>query len=263
MTNGGARLEAYFFGDAGRQLYGAFHEPSGSAEQGVVLAYPGPQEYMPSHYAFRLLAAQLAREGFAVLRFDWRGTGDSAGESVDINFQQYREDLQSAVQELIDVSGVRRVSVVGFRLGANMAASTQYKHHLDQLVLWEPIQSGASYLSELRARERRKLGDLLDPPSWWRSGNPEELLGHAISKDHLLEIESLDLAQNAIATARRTTVITRTLTAHHQRLADAFRKRGVEAALEEVEDAGARFRDDGMLLAGTTIAHITGKLKAA
>lgn len=256
-------MEAYFFGNGGNQLYGAFHEPSGSGEHGVVLAYPGPQEYMQLHYSFRLLATQLAREGCAVLRFDWRGTGDSAGEAGNITLQHLREDLQLAVQELLDVSGARRVSVVGFRLGANIAASTPHRQPLEQLVLWEPVQCGRTYLAELRARERRKLGDLLDPPGWWRSGQPHELLGHAISSEHLTEIQSLDLAQQALAATRSTSVITRSITAHHQGLADAFRKRGIQTALEEVEDVGAHFRDDGMMLAGATIAHITGKLKAS
>lgn len=218
---------------------------------------------MQLHYSFRLLATQLAREGCAVLRFDWRGTGDSSGEAGNITFQHLCEDLQLAVQELLDVSGARRISVVGFRLGANIAASTPHGQPLEQLVLWEPIQCGRTYLAELRARERRKLGDLLEPPVWWRSGQPHELLGHVISSEHLTEIQSLDLAHQALATTRSTSVITRTITTHHQSLADAFRKRGIQAALEEVEDVGAHFRDDGMMLAGSTIAHITGKLKAS
>ncbi len=255
-------MEPYFFGNGGNQLYGVFHQSSGSCENGVVLAYPGPQEYMQLHYAFRLLAIQLAREGCAVLRFDWRGTGDSAGDAKDITFQQFREDLQWATQELMDVSGARRISVVGFRLGANIAASTPLKQPLEHLILWEPIQCGRTYLAELRERERRKLGDLLKPPTWWQSGQPQELLGHAVNHDHMIEIQSLDLPQNALANARRSTIVTRDITAHHLGLSDAFRKRGIDTALDEIEDVGAHLRDDGMMLAGSVIAHITGKLKA-
>jgi len=78
----------------------------------------------------------------------------------------------------------------------------------------------------------------------------------------MTEIQSLDLPQNALANARRTTIITRDITSHHLGLADAFKKRGIEAALDEVEDVGAHVRDDSMMLAGSVIAHITGKLKA-
>jgi hypothetical protein len=39
-----------------------------------------------------------------------------------------------------------------------------------------------------------------------------------------------------------------------------LKERGVKAELEEVEDADAYVHDDGMLLAGPTIARIAGKL---
>lgn len=255
-------MEAYFFGETGRQLFGAFHEATGSAEHGVVLAYPGPQEYMQSHYAFRLLATQLAREGCAVLRFDWSGTGDSAGDSDSISFQQWRDDLQTAVQELKDVSNARRISIVGFRLGATIAASTPFRQSLENLVLWEPVIDGHAYLEEMRTRVRRRFGDLLEPPSWWREGRSHELLGQAISPAHHSEIEALELAQQTVSTARRISVITHKMTAQQQVFIDALKERGIKAALEEVEDVGAQVRDRGMLLAGATIARITDSLKA-
>jgi alpha-beta hydrolase superfamily lysophospholipase len=253
-------LEAYFFGGNARQLFGAFHEASGSGEHGVVLAYPGPQEYMQSHYAFRLLAAQLAREGRSVLRFDWSGTGDSAGDSDSVNFQQWREDLQLAVQELKDVSNARKISIVGFRLGATIAASTPFKQPVEELVLWEPVIHGHSYLEELSARGRRRFGDLLEPPPWWRQGHSNELLGQAISRAHQAEIEALDLAQQAVSSAGRLSVITHKMTSQQQGLLTSLKERGVKAELEEVEDADAYVHDDGMLLAGPTIARIAGKL---
>lgn len=255
-------MEAYFFGKNERQLFGAFHEASGGGEHGVVLAYPGPQEYMQSHYAFRLLATQLAREGCSVLRFDWSGTGDSAGNSDSVSFQQWRENLQMAVQELKDVSNARRISVIGFRLGASIAASTPFRQPLEQLVLWDPVISGHRYLEELGARGRRRFGDLLEPPLWWHQGHANELLGHAISIAHRTEIEALDLALQVVGAARRISVITHKMTAQQQGLMAALKERGIEAAIEEVEDAGAHIRDEGMLLVGATIARITGRLKA-
>lgn len=258
----GARLEAYFFGESGRQLFGAFHEAAGDGEHGVVLAYPGPQEYMQSHYAFRLLAAQLAREGRSVLRFDWSGTGDSAGDGDGVSFQQWRNDLQLAVQELKDVSNARTVSIIGFRLGASIAASTPFKQPIEALVLWNPVVRGQNYLEELGARARRRFGDLLEPPPWWRQGHAHELLGHAISSAHLAEIEALDLARQAVLATGRISVITHKMTDHQQVFLEALKERGLNADVEEVEDAGAHFHDDSMLLPGATVARLAGRLKA-
>lgn len=255
-------MEALLFGDSGRQLFGVYHEAAGGGDRGVVLAYPGPQEYMQSHYAFRLLAAQLARAGCSVLRFDWSGTGDSAGESGSASFQQWRDDLQMALQELKDISNARRFSVIGFRLGATIAASTPLKQPLEELVLWEPVIHGSCYLAELRAMERRKFGDLLDPPSWWRKGREHELLGHTMSDAHHAEIEALDLARQAVPAARRMCIVTGKTTSRQESFVAALKERGIDMAVDEVEDGGSQVRDDGMLLAGVAISRITDRLKA-
>jgi pimeloyl-ACP methyl ester carboxylesterase len=254
-------LEAFFFGSKGRQLFGVYHEAAGSGH-GVVLANPGPQESMQTHYAFRLLAAQFARAGCPALRFDWGGTGDSAGDSETVSLQQWRDDLQMAVQELKDISNARRFSIVGFRLGATVAASTPFAQVLEELVLWEPVISGRDYLEELNARERRKFGDLLEPPSWWRQGRAHELLGHTMSSAHYAEIEALDLTQQAAPAARRICIVTNKMTLRQQSLVAALKERGIETALDEVGDVESQVRDDGMLLAGAAISRITDRLKA-
>lgn len=254
-------MDAFFFGSKGRQLFGVYHEASGGGH-GVVLANPGPQESMQIHYAFRLLAAQFARAGCPVLRFDWSGTGDSAGDGASISLPQWRDDLQMAVQELKDISNARRFSVVGFRLGATVAASTSFTQPLEELILWEPVIEGRSYLEELNAREHRKFGDLLEPPSWWRQGRPHELLGHTISSAHRAEIEALDLARQAAPAARRICIVTNKMTPRQQALVAALKERGIETALDEVGDVESQVRDDGMLLAGAAIARITDRLRA-
>src|SRR5919201_1417748 len=89
---------------------------------GIVLCYPGPQEYNVAHLAFRKLAGLLARRGWHVLRFDYRGTGDSAGASDEGDPTLWIQDLRAAVAELKDIAGISAVSVVGLRLGAAVAA---------------------------------------------------------------------------------------------------------------------------------------------
>jgi pimeloyl-ACP methyl ester carboxylesterase len=250
-------LEAFFFGYSDRQLYGVFHEATGSGNHGVVLANPGPQESMQTHYAYRVLAKQLTHAGCSVLRFDWTGTGDSAGESDCVSLQQCRDDLLMAVQELKDISNPRRTSVIGYRLGATVAASTPFTQPLENLVLWEPVISGQYYLDELRARERRKFGDLLEPPTWWRTNRANELLGYAMSRAHYAELEKLDLVKQATPSARRVIIIAGKKGVKVQALVDSFKERRVDTSYDEFDnEGGAQLRDDGMLLAGVTTARI-------
>ena len=113
-------MNPFFFGSSEERLLGVHHPPRGRVprEVGVLLCYPLGQEYMRAHRAFRQLAMLLARRGFHVLRFDWFGTGDSAGAGEEGSIARWLEDARTAIDELKDTAGVTRVSLVGLRLGA-------------------------------------------------------------------------------------------------------------------------------------------------
>jgi pimeloyl-ACP methyl ester carboxylesterase len=143
-------MRTFFFGTR-RRLYGTLHEPQRQAKStGVLLCYPGVQEYNMTHWAFRKLAGLLAREGLPVLRFDWSCTGDSEGDVYDSSVSHWVEDVATAADELRDAAGVRRVSIIGMRLGALLAArAVSQGIEVRDLLLWEPVFRGADYISDL------------------------------------------------------------------------------------------------------------------
>jgi pimeloyl-ACP methyl ester carboxylesterase len=148
-----------YFGAADRALYGVYLPPKAkqARRSGVVLCYPMGQEYMRAHRAFRQLAMLLQRAGFHVLRFDYSGTGDSAGESDSGTMAQWAADIGTAIDELKDTAEVTRVSLVGLRLGAALAAlAAAPRDDIDCVVLWDPIVRGDQYLRELRTS---RVGD--------------------------------------------------------------------------------------------------------
>src|ERR1700692_718420 len=51
----------------------------GNGDRGVVLCNSFGHEYVWTHKGMRRLADELSARGIWVLRFDYRGTGDSAG----------------------------------------------------------------------------------------------------------------------------------------------------------------------------------------
>src|SRR5258707_567166 len=73
--------QAIYFDSRGETLFGWLHGPGHPAPQshGVVLCPPLGHEHLHSQRSLRHLADALAGAGFLVLRFDYRGTGDSAG----------------------------------------------------------------------------------------------------------------------------------------------------------------------------------------
>src|SRR5205085_1689839 len=118
------------------------------------------EEYMRVHWVFRQLVQHLTRHGFHVFKFDYYGTGDSAGAMGAGDLPRWRGDAVTALEELRDVSGVTRLSLAGARLGATIAATlvqplTAAGLKIDQLALWDPIVSGQRYLEELAALQAR------------------------------------------------------------------------------------------------------------
>ena len=141
-------MQLYYFGNSAEPLFGVHHEAQGTKRQDecVVLCPPIGTEYLRSYRAFRQLAAMLAREGYDVLRFDYFGTGDSAGDCVQGSIARWKTDVTMAMEELRDLSGVSNVSLVGLRLGATLASLVAQEEQLSKLVLWEPVIDGEEYL---------------------------------------------------------------------------------------------------------------------
>ena len=157
-------MNALFFGTGKHSLYGVYHPPRARVARrtGVLLCSPFGQEYMRSHRAFRQLASLLTRAGFHLFRFDYYATGDSAGHSEEVTLAQWVEDIGTAIEELRETAEVKQVALVGLRLGATLAAQVAaVRDDVLNVVLWDPIVSGAEYVRDLLASSDEALAGQL------------------------------------------------------------------------------------------------------
>lgn len=170
------------FDCAEESLFGIISVPvvGPTSDTGVIVVVGGPQYRAGSHRQFVLLARALARCGFAVLRFDYRGMGDSTGDlrtfegvSADLgcaidSFQKAIPTLQrfvvwglcdgaSAALLYIDDSKDRRVAglclVNPWVRSEATLAKTQVKHYYTQRLrqpeFWRKLLSGRVALGSL------------------------------------------------------------------------------------------------------------------
>ncbi|MDK9557685.1 alpha/beta hydrolase [Marinobacter sp. M216] len=146
-------MEAFYFGPSESYLFGAFHPRQGaSRNEAIVLCNPFGQEYLRAHKSIRRLAINLASLGYPVLRFDYRGTGDSAGDISGVSADQWVTDIGHAIQELQDMAAVPRVALIGLRLGALLAAkATLENDQVSRLVMWDPVVDGSAYVEGIRS----------------------------------------------------------------------------------------------------------------
>ncbi|GAA4836795.1 hypothetical protein GCM10023221_12570 [Luteimicrobium xylanilyticum] len=142
---------ATWFGPEDRPLFGWLTAPSSNLVRGaVVLCQPLAEEGNMAYRTMRTLSQELARVGLLALRFDYDGTGDSAGE---FNDPGRRDAWIGSVREAVEYTRsicAGRVTLVGMRLGANIAFHATEDVEVDELLLWDPCESGNSFLRELR-----------------------------------------------------------------------------------------------------------------
>jgi exosortase A-associated hydrolase 1 len=102
----------------------------GDSLVGVLVVVGGPQYRAGSHRQFTLLARDLAANGIASLRFDYRGMGDSSGEAR--TFESIKEDIACAIDRLLEgVPAVNEVVIWGL---CDAASAALFYAHRDARV---------------------------------------------------------------------------------------------------------------------------------
>lgn len=190
-------IEPLYFGTTEKPLFGCYHVPQSGPTRdcGIVLCYPMGQEYIRSHRTYRQLAVRLSRVGFDVLRFDFYGCGDSAGDCEQGQIRQWLTDISTAVSELRRRCGSAKVCLVGLRLGGALSMMVGAERgDIDHLVLWNPIISGKAYIEELKAAQKEMLKYAYAEPKYHTNGDkPTEILGFPLTDFMLAGLEKIDL----------------------------------------------------------------------
>ena len=197
---------ALWFGPAERPLFGWLHAPDADGVRGaVVLCPPLGLEGVCTHRLFRHLAERLAAAGIAALRFDYDGTGDSAGSEDDpARVERWWASVGQAV-DLVRRAGAPKVVVVGMRMGATLAAAAAAARpgSVDGIVLWDPCASGRSYLREQQALGLFSLGGRSRPDG------SVEVPGIVYNAATVAELSALSVAATDGALAERVLVLLR------------------------------------------------------
>lgn len=190
------------------QLFGWYHAPSHPMRDGaVVLCNPFGYEAMCLHRCYRVLAERIAAAGLAALRFDYHGTGDSAGDDHDPErLIAWLASINAAIEELRRRAEVTKVSLVGMRLGATLAtlaALERQDPNVVGLVLWSPYLTGRAFVREMRMMQTAgaeqafaSAEDRGSSPSLKRadpSSKDEEAIGYALTAETVAALGKIDL----------------------------------------------------------------------
>jgi hypothetical protein len=187
-----------FFGPPESPLFGVVHLPvDNQIRGGVVLCGSLGKEGMDSVRLQRVLAGGLARRGFAVLRFDYLGLGDSA-------YAQARDDAVAnwvaSVGHALDyltLIGAQSATAIGIRAGCLIL--NEYlgqSHAVNRVVYLDPYGTGRRYLREHRTLFRLSVGvDAATP-------GEVSIVGGRLSDHAAAEFAALRMGANPVSAHR-------------------------------------------------------------
>jgi alpha-beta hydrolase superfamily lysophospholipase len=202
-----------YFGAASRPLLGWLHRPPTEVparDVAVVLCAPFGYEALCAHRSLRHFAERAASLGVSAFRFDYDGTGDSAGDDLDPDrWTAWVESTRHAIDAARQHTGARQVVLLGVRLGVTIAATAAMgRGDVAGLAAIAPVLAGKPWLREQRALQAA-LGLQAPPEEYAPSVEMQESVGFAISDATRDVLLTVDLMQADAAPAAQVLILDR------------------------------------------------------
>lgn len=195
----------------GSPLYAAYHSPDNGKPASalpVVIVPPLFEERKSAYTTMRRLALELAAAGHSVMRFDYRGSGESGSSSAIRRWEHLAQDVATVRKTLASLAGKRDSALVGLRLGATLALQETGRAGGERVVALAPIVAGATQvrLWKMRSKIRSELtipesiGDSeRTPQSAFRNPHSATLLdfdGYDVDTCFFDDIATINLAKD-------------------------------------------------------------------
>jgi pimeloyl-ACP methyl ester carboxylesterase len=222
-----ARRTPFYFESRNQWLFAWLHRPEHALafDHAVLICSPTGHEQVHSHRSLRHLAEALAEAGFPVLRFDYYGTGDSPGTDEDPDMvATWLANIRDASVLLHQQLGCTRISLVGLRLGATLAAQVAEDSAVDSLILWEPVVKGRRYVREMKALSL--TANTNAKPSI-KTFVAVEAAGFVLTEQSAQDLNRLDMLQSR-PLCRRALIVTRDDAPTDSSLPEHFKAIGIE-----------------------------------
>lgn len=200
-------------------MLGVFHQPQGVGPFPAVAIYHGfTGTKVEPHRIFVKMARALCQMGIAVVRFDFRGSGDSEGDFADMTVSREIVDAKRILDFLQEQASVdpNRLGVLGLSMGGAVAASVAGQDtRVKSLALWAAVADFSLFRAQIDMVEQaRKQGyvdlggnvlnwafyeDALtqDPLKWAASYKGPALVVHG-DGDPTVPVDHADLYYGAI-----------------------------------------------------------------
>ena len=135
----------------GQRVAASIHIPATTPAPGVAMCHGFTGQRMEAHFLFVKAARAMCEAGLNVLRFDFRGSGESDGRFRDMTISSEIDDALTALATLraeptVDAD---RIGLVGLSLGGLVAACTAARDGgVKALALWSAVADMVELVGE-------------------------------------------------------------------------------------------------------------------
>ncbi len=174
----------------GQTVRGMFHTPDDrDTFPCVVMLHGFTGNRMEVHFIFVKTARALTKAGIAALRFDFRGSGESDGDFVEMTIPGEIKDAVTAVKFAKQQPSVdeNRIGLLGLSMGGCVAACTSAREEVSSLMLWSAVGNPTELL-------QRRLEDMGNPTP------PIDLGGLMLGSKFIETIESVRPLEDVAST---------------------------------------------------------------
>jgi len=190
------------FGSEGQKIVGVMYKPNGRRGRAVIMCHGFTgRKRNPRDKKLVKAAETFCKNGFAVLMFDFRGSGKSEGDFADVTVRSEVSDLKAAIGFMRN-KGYGKTGLLGFSLGGAVCIVGQC-NHVKAMALWSPVTNlkGTfleSFLANKNVRKSNEGAFVV-----FRDGKREFKIGKGFWKD----VETMDIRKYLKRTACPTLIL--------------------------------------------------------
>ena len=194
----------FFRGEKDQRLYGCTYLPEVALKApqrscGVVVVSAVGRERLRCYHESANLARELAAHGYPVIRFDYRGEGESSGSFAESTVTTRLEDIATAATELRRRAGVEEICLLGFRLGSLLAVLAAGDLGIQRMILCDPVCNPRQY-----AKGMLRSNILLQSQYFGKVSKKEAALREELLRGGTVSVYGFNLGQPFLEQLERT-----------------------------------------------------------
>jgi len=117
---------------------------------------------------FRDFSRMLSKEGYASLRMDFFGNGESDGEFKDFTYDTLVDDGYAIVEHVKRMENINTITLLGYSMGGALAAylAPRLCNDIDKLLLWSPAGNLSKLIKTRYEVSLKKENGNVDSPNF-------------------------------------------------------------------------------------------------